>query len=102
VRVTGRKVLPTIRTDIFALGSAIYEIFTGYPPYTDKTTAEVKVLFSEEKWPTVAGMMTGDIILRCWGGDYKSVQAVKADLLERYSTDEDEGARNLGQLYRLD
>ena len=72
--------LPTIRTDIFALGSAIYEIIIGYPPYADVSTDEAEAFYKVEKWPSVVGVDTGDIILRCWKGEYKSVQDVEFDL----------------------
>jgi uncharacterized membrane protein YjfL (UPF0719 family) len=34
--------LPIVATDLFALGSAIYEIITGHKPYEELREAEVK------------------------------------------------------------
>ena len=68
-----RQALPTTQKDIFAVGSAIYEILTEHSPYSDKSSAEVKVLYSEEKWPLVEGLLIRDSILPCWRGNYKTV-----------------------------
>jgi hypothetical protein len=38
---------PTVTTDLFALGSAIYEIMTGYKPYEHFENKEVEERYLE-------------------------------------------------------
>lgn len=57
---------PTIVTDLFALGSTIYEIFTGASPYEDLASDEVERLYREKEFPDVSGIPCGEIIKQCW------------------------------------
>jgi len=64
---------PTIRSDIFALGSAIYEMLTRKVPYMGRPYTEVQRLFKEGQFPddfpkdfdAAVGLRT--IIEKCWG-----------------------------------
>ncbi len=63
-------------TDIFAIGSLIYEIVTGKPPYDKLEDEDVEKLFKRAEFPSTADVYLGEIIRGCWIGDYKTVKQV--------------------------
>lgn len=63
-------------TDLFALGSSIYQIMTGRPPYEHLDDREVEASYSQKQFPSVDGIPYGDIIRRCWMCGFESAQAV--------------------------
>lgn len=64
----------TVRTDIFALGSTIYEIMTGQKPYADLSNEEVEKNYTEQIFPSLESIQGGHIIEACWRGDVKSAE----------------------------
>ncbi len=68
----------TIESDIFALGSVLYEIFAGETPYHDKSDEEIETLYKEEKFPDVEGYLCGDAIKGCWKRELRSAEEVLA------------------------
>jgi len=75
----------TIRSDLFALGSTIYEIMTGMSPYGDLSSKEVQHLFKVQEFPDVTGITCGECIQRCWRGEVDSAQEVQ-ELIEAVDT----------------
>lgn len=75
------------RTDVFALGSVIYQIMTGSPPYHGLTEHEVELLYKKGEFPGLANLeslgMIGQLILRCWTKDDYSARAAVEDIKER-------------------
>ncbi|KAJ5612001.1 hypothetical protein N7510_005195 [Penicillium lagena] len=74
---------PTVTTDIFALGSTLYEIFQGTSPYEDVPSDEVERLFTQKEFPDVSGIPCGQIIKQCWLSQIDSaahVQTVIGDI----------------------
>jgi serine/threonine protein kinase len=70
-------VIITKETEIFAFGSALYEIMTGRPPYEDKSDSEVERLFISREYPKVCGATTlGYIITRCWNVQFSSMDEI--------------------------
>jgi hypothetical protein len=68
-------------SDIFALGSAIWEMATGLAPYVDKTWREVHGLFKRNRFPRLKSMPELDCVIRkCWMQGYNSAQEVVYDL----------------------
>ncbi|RDL34683.1 Uncharacterized protein BP5553_07811 [Venustampulla echinocandica] len=67
----------TIATDIFALGSTIYEIMTGTQPYAHHTDEEVEALFKEGTFPPVDTIPCGELIERCWHSEVHSAEEVR-------------------------
>jgi len=63
-------------TDIFAIGSLIYEIVTGKPPYDKLEDEDVEKLFKRAEFPSTADVYLGEIIRGCWIGDYETVKQV--------------------------
>ena len=72
--------LCTVATDIFALGSSIYQIFTSHPPYHDLEAEEVQARFTDKVFPDLGDVPYQDVIRACWLGDLDSPQAVLHEL----------------------
>lgn len=71
--------LPATReADLFALGSCIYEVLTGAPPYSDVPSDQVRVLHTLHQFSDLTGLDCGDIIRDCWLQRAHSAQAVRA------------------------
>lgn len=68
---------PTIATDLFALGSTLYEIFEGNSPYEDIPSNEVEKLFRAKRFPCVSAIPYGQIIEQCWRSEVKTAQQVR-------------------------
>ncbi|KAK8048263.1 hypothetical protein PG994_009993 [Apiospora phragmitis] len=80
------------KTDIFALGMAIYFVATGEMPFPHLATNafdhenEIQSLFQTGEFPFLDGLLIGDIVLKCWNGVYKSAVNLTFDLHKLYST----------------
>jgi serine/threonine protein kinase len=72
--------LPSFQTDIFALGSAMYEILTDSPPYNDVSSDEAERRFELRQLPNTANLHAGNVILGCWRGEFKTVGEVEREL----------------------
>ncbi|KAK4111666.1 kinase-like protein [Canariomyces notabilis] len=64
----------TVRTDLFALGSTIYEIMTGEQPYNDLPDDEVETRYSRLMFPDVQAVRCGQVINACWRGEIKTAK----------------------------
>ncbi|KFY07756.1 hypothetical protein V492_06856 [Pseudogymnoascus sp. VKM F-4246] len=73
----------TAATELFALGSTIYEIMTGKEPYLDLADDEVMALFTEKKFPPVDELPCGDVIMKCWLGEVHSAKEVREFIEEK-------------------
>ncbi|KAL2256208.1 hypothetical protein VTK26DRAFT_2020 [Humicola hyalothermophila] len=58
--------IESTKTDIFALGSTIYEIVTSRQPYEDLSDDEVEARYSQQIFPSVQELPCGQIIMDCW------------------------------------
>lgn len=76
---------PTIRCDLFALGSAIYYFMSEREPYDDLAEEEVAARYSRGEFPDVEELTCGQNILPCWKGDFGDAEEVFGVLLERRS-----------------
>lgn len=56
----------TVESDLFALGSTLYELVTGQEPYEGQSSESIENLFSEGVFPIVDGLPLGDLIMGCW------------------------------------
>jgi serine/threonine protein kinase len=70
----------TVGSDMFALGSTVYEILTGLAPYEELADEEVELLFRKQQFPAMEGVPAADIILGCWCCKYESAVEVWAGL----------------------
>lgn len=73
----------TIQSDIFALGSTIYEIIVGEKPYEKLKEDEVQRLYSENQFPTLDKIQDPHwrrVIQKCWRCEYKLASDIFADI----------------------
>lgn len=57
------------RSDLFALGWALYELECGRAPYADKADDLIAELFRCQNFPPVEELVLGSVITACWHGD---------------------------------
>jgi hypothetical protein len=78
---------PTEQTDIFALGSAIYEMITRKTPYEGFSYTEVQRRFKQGKYPNDFGEFgaLGRIIRKCWGHGGRFYDSAEQVLNEIYT-----------------
>lgn len=69
-----------IPSEIFALGTTLYEISNTRPPYSDYDEATITGFFDANNFPDVRSLELGNIILKCWRGIYATVDEVSRDL----------------------
>lgn len=81
------------RSDLFAVGSTIYEIMTGHEPYENLDSIdeleEIEALFSDQKFPSTEGILAHSIIENCWRQRYDSAQECVRDLAN-YEAEQDD------------
>ncbi|EME38565.1 hypothetical protein DOTSEDRAFT_75919 [Dothistroma septosporum NZE10] len=76
----------SVKTDIFALGTLLYELWHEAAPFPDLNEQtqeeEIKVRYANGEWPVnVARADPIDmIILRCWTSAYNDVNEILADM----------------------
>jgi serine/threonine protein kinase len=73
----------TVQSDLFALGSTVYEIILGQKPYEGMEEEEVQRRFSEKVFPTLNGISDQrwrNVIEKCWMCEYKSTSDVLKDI----------------------
>jgi serine/threonine protein kinase len=66
----------TVQSDLFALGSTLYELGTGKDPYWDICDDEIIERYTQGVFPDVSSIFCGEIILQCWKTDFASAQQV--------------------------
>jgi serine/threonine protein kinase len=66
----------TVQSDIFALGSTLYELMTGEIPYYGKSDNEIQSLYEEAIFPCTNEILCGDIILNSWRRNFSSSDEV--------------------------
>jgi len=70
----------SVATEVFAVGSLIYEISTGKRPYDGIEDDEVESLFRQKVFPTTTDVYLSGIIKKCWLGDFKSVAEISKNV----------------------
>jgi serine/threonine protein kinase len=69
---------PTVATDLFALGSTLYEVFQGNSPYEEIPSDQVEEYFKRKEFPNVSAIPCGQIIKQCWLSQVDSAEHVQA------------------------
>jgi serine/threonine protein kinase len=57
---------PCLKRDLFALGSAIYEVMAWRQPFTELTDEEVGHRFTCNEFPDLSNVLCGHVIQKCW------------------------------------
>ena len=81
---------PSPALDIFSLGSIFYTILTGFWPYRYsggpfssveemvEYVSKVDGLLRREQYPSVVGLVGGNVVMGCWTKTYKCAEDVLA------------------------
>jgi len=73
--------LLSIRADLFALGSVLYEIMTGHAPYYGLDETEIRARYLKGDFPDITSLQAfGAIIKKCWQGSYSESEIVLDNL----------------------
>ncbi|OAL37098.1 hypothetical protein AYO20_03575 [Fonsecaea nubica] len=70
----------SIETELFALGSLLYELSTGLEPYDDKPLSDITSLFRAKQFPPVGHLVLGPVINKCWMGQYTDTKELVGDI----------------------
>ncbi|KAI0867269.1 kinase-like domain-containing protein [Hypoxylon argillaceum] len=73
----------TIRAELHALGSTIFEIITSSQPHGKVEEWIVAQWIREGKYPDINNIALGDMIMKCWKGVFKSAKEVAQDIEDR-------------------
>lgn len=75
-------VLPTVISELFALGTIMYEIEHGekYLPDADPRYCEIEEGYKAGKFPNTEGFLVDSVIQKCWRSEYHDAGEVLADL----------------------
>lgn len=70
-----RDEVVSARSDIFALGSTMYEMLRGYPPHHSMEAADIEQAYRDGRYAEVQSLPAfGDVITKCWTAGYDSAQ----------------------------
>ncbi|KAF1914468.1 kinase-like domain-containing protein [Ampelomyces quisqualis] len=71
----------SVQGDLFAFGSVLYEIMTGKAPYAELADDEILGRYSKGDFPETDSLQaTGNVIRKCWQGQYNGFELVVGDL----------------------
>ncbi|KAH6714571.1 kinase-like domain-containing protein [Leptodontidium sp. MPI-SDFR-AT-0119] len=68
---------PYIKRELFALGSAIYEIMAWEMPFEELGTDDVEKKYAAEEFPDVTCVLAGDIIRDCWDEKFDTAEDIE-------------------------
>jgi len=63
-------------SDLFALGSTLYELLAGQVPFEGQSDEFIESSFREGKFPSTEGLLLGEVIMGCWKEDFSSAEEV--------------------------
>ena len=72
---------PARKRELFALGSAIYEIMVWAAPYEGLGDEDIELKFAADVFPSLEGVAAGHIIQMCWNEKYVSSDEVVQALM---------------------
>ena len=75
---TSNGVQVSVKTEIFAFGSTLYEIMTGSEPYAGRS--DITELFQQGNFPDTGHLFLGRIMAKCWQTEYDSLNKVLENL----------------------
>jgi serine/threonine protein kinase len=68
------------QTELFAIGSLIYEIVTGLPPFPDLSDEEIEERYGKLDFPSLENLQYAKVIEKCWTSAYDDAEAVVKDI----------------------
>ncbi|KAF2244976.1 kinase-like protein [Trematosphaeria pertusa] len=69
---------PSVQSELFALGSMLYEVETMRKPYHDQPDSDITRLYAAGEFPDTSALLLGGVVTRCWRSEYKDVaQAIE-------------------------
>lgn len=94
---------PVMKRELFALGSAIYEIMAWSRPLPDVEEEQVEKRYALEQFPSLGdGVLLGQVIWNCWNEVYGSADEVagslEASLVQRAHFSEEAGSAAVSRL----
>lgn len=71
----------TCESEVFALGSCLYEIVAGTKPYSELSDMEIEAAYSQGRYPDITGLEAcGQVIKKCWAREYEDVAEILKEL----------------------
>ncbi|KAL1845445.1 hypothetical protein VTK73DRAFT_558 [Phialemonium thermophilum] len=77
---------PARKRELFALGSAIYEMMAWSQPYEGMGDADIEEKYAAEEFPGLDGITASHIIRKCWAEEYESSDEVAEALRDIISS----------------
>lgn len=74
---------PPIKRELFALGSAIYEIMAWKKPFEGLEDEEVEARYAREEYPPLEGIPVAQTVRNCWNERYDGADDVVMSLKEQ-------------------
>ena len=71
---------PTVQTELFSLGSAIYEISTTFKAYEGLEEDELQARYARGEYPDTSQLLLGGVILKWWRGCYFDAGEAAAEI----------------------
>lgn len=68
----------TVQSDLFALGSTLYELTAGEVPHESLSEEAIESLFRARTFPNTQGLLLRDAITNSWQGRYHSAKSIIA------------------------
>lgn len=80
-----REQTPTMGTDLFMWGCVVYEFMTGFWPGDGQGVGddEIATMISRREWPGLEREFLGDVVVRCWEGDFTSAKELVVEVRRR-------------------
>lgn len=71
----------SIKGDLFAFGSVLYQLLSGKPPYNGLSEDEICARYSKGIFPETQSLeVFGSIVTKCWHGQYSECKAIIHDM----------------------
>ncbi|KAL2015638.1 hypothetical protein VTK56DRAFT_5078 [Thermocarpiscus australiensis] len=85
---------PGRKRELFALGSAIYEIMAWNSPFEGLADDEIEARYAAEEFPTLEGISARNVIRKCWDEKYENADEVAEALQALVVSQESNQARS--------
>jgi len=83
----------SVKSEVFALGSILYELMTVAELYPDQTDQDIEKAFVNNDFPDLTDVPCRDIIENCWHGKYECAEDLRLEVHERLRVETAQSAR---------